>query len=329
MSSDILRIDDLTVAFQYDGKPIPVTRNVSLNIKNGEILGIVGESGSGKSVTAKTITRLLPSPPSSVLSGAITLDGINVLDISEKEMQHLRGNTVSMIFQEPMTSLNPVFTCGYQLMEGINRHQGLSNREAYNKAIEMLRAVSIPMPDKRMKAYPHEMSGGMRQRVMIAMAIACNPKLLIADEPTTALDPTIQAQIIDLILRIQKERGMSVMYITHDLGVVAETCERVVVLYAGMVMEIADVKELFNSPRHPYTAGLLKAIPKMGEKKVRLYDIKGTVPNITQRIAGCPFHTRCPIATQKCRVECPDITDMGNGHKVRCFHAVESREGGI
>lgn len=316
----ILEINHLSVAFLYGGKPVPVTKDVTFSIEDGEILGVVGESGSGKSVTAKTVMRLLPSPPSSVPEGEILLDGRHVMDLSEKEMQHLRGNTVAMIFQEPMTSLNPVFTCGNQLVEAIRLHQRVSKAQAEKMAVEMLDRVGIPLPQQRMKAYPHELSGGMRQRVMIAMALCCNPKLLIADEPTTALDPTIQAQILDLIVSLQKERGMTVMYITHDLGVVAETCQRVVVMYAGMVMEIASVEDLFAKPLHPYTQGLMKAMPKMGEKRERLYDIKGMVPHVTQMPDGCRFHTRCPYARDDCRKSCPDMVSLDSGHMVRCFH---------
>ena len=323
---NILEIKNLSVAFPYGGKPVAVTKDVTFSIASGEVLGVVGESGSGKSVTAKTVMRLLPSPPSTVLEGEILLDGHPILSLSEKEMQHLRGNTLAMIFQEPMTSLNPVFTCGNQLEEAIRLHQKIPKAQARKKAIEMLDLVGIPYPEQRLNAYPHELSGGMRQRVMIAMALSCNPKLLIADEPTTALDPTIQAQIIELILRLQKERGMAVMYITHDLGVVAETCQRVIVMYAGMIMEIALVEELFDHPLHPYTKGLMKAMPKMGERREHLYDIKGTVPHVTQMPEGCRFCTRCPHVQDRCRHQCPELTDAGDGHLVRCFYYNELRE---
>lgn len=324
--SNILEVKNLSVAFQYSGKAVPVTKDVSFSIADGEILGVVGESGSGKSVTAKTVMRLLPSPPSSVLSGEIILDHHRVLDMNEKQMQQIRGNSVAMIFQEPMTSLNPVFTCGDQLVEAIRKHQQVTKKEARSLAEDMLDQVGIPLPAQRMKAYPHELSGGMRQRVMIAMALSCNPKLLIADEPTTALDPTIQAQIIDLILKLQQERNMAVLYITHDLGVVAETCQRVVVMYAGMVMEVAGIDELFHHPMHPYTMGLMKAMPKMGEKRDRLYDIRGMVPHITQMPEGCRFHTRCPYACEDCRTACPDLSDAGSGHLVRCSHYLDLKE---
>ena len=322
----LLEIKELTSAFLFEGKPVPVVTDVSITVEEGEILGLVGESGSGKSVTAKNVMRLLPSPPASVLKGEILFKGRDLLKLSEKEMRSVRGNEISMIFQEPMTSLNPVYTCGNQIMEAVMLHQHVDKKTACKKAEEMLKLVGMSMPEERLKNYPHELSGGMRQRVMIAMALCCNPKLLIADEPTTALDPTIQAQIIDLILKLQKERGMAVLYITHDLGVVAETCQRVVVMYAGMVMEIADVVDLFKHPLHPYTMGLMKAMPTMGEKRERLYDIEGMVPHITQMPQGCRFHTRCPYAQEDCRQSCPELTDIGGGHCVRCFHYNELKE---
>ena len=242
-------------------------------------------------------------------------------------MQNLRGNAMSMIFQEPMTALNPVYTCGNQIMEAVRKHQKLNKKEAAQVALEMLKLVGIPMPEQRMKAYPHELSGGMRQRVMIAMALSCKPKLLIADEPTTALDPTIQEQILELIRELHQRENMSVMYITHDLGVIAETCHRVVVMYAGMIQEIAEVHDLFHRPLHPYTMGLMKAMPKLGDKKERLYDIKGVVPHITNMPAGCRFAPRCPHATERCHAECPKIVDAGNGHMVRCHQNFGTKEG--
>ena len=326
-NQNILEIENLSTAFLFSGKPVAVTKDITFNVRRGEILGIVGESGSGKSVTAKTVMRLLPSPPSSVLSGSIILDGEDVLSLSERQMQNLRGNAMSMIFQEPMTALNPVYTCGNQIMEAVRKHQKLNKKEAAQVALEMLKLVGIPMPEQRMKAYPHELSGGMRQRVMIAMALSCKPKLLIADEPTTALDPTIQEQILELIRELHKRENMSVMYITHDLGVIAETCHRVVVMYAGMIQEIAEVHDLFHRPLHPYTMGLMKAMPKLGDKKERLYDIKGVVPHITNMPAGCRFAPRCPHATERCHAECPKIVDAGNGHMVRCHQNFGTKEG--
>ena len=320
MSKNLLEIKNLTSAFLFDGKPVPVIFDVSYELRYGEVLGIVGESGSGKSVTAKNVMRLLPSPPASVLGGEIILDGESILEKSEKEMLKIRGNKVAMIFQEPMTSLNPVYTCGDQIMEAVIHHQHVSRAEAHRRAVEMLDLVGIPSPEARMKSYPHELSGGMRQRVMIAMALCCNPKLLIADEPTTALDPTIQAQIIELLKDIREKVDMSIMYITHDLSVVAEICDRVVVMYAGMVQEIADVHTLFYNPLHPYTLGLMQAMPRLGKKKKRLYNIPGVVPHITQMPEGCHFAPRCPYATDECRAKCPELRDAGEGHMVRCFH---------
>ena len=320
MSKNLLEIKNLTSAFLFDGKPVPVIFDVSYELRYGEVLGIVGESGSGKSVTAKNVMRLLPSPPASVLGGEIILDGESILEKSEKEMLKIRGNKVAMIFQEPMTSLNPVYTCGDQIMEAVIHHQHVSRAEAHRRAVEMLDLVGIPSPEARMKSYPHELSGGMRQRVMIAMALCCNPKLLIADEPTTALDPTIQAQIIELLKDIREKVDMSIMYITHDLSVVAEICDRVVVMYAGMVQEIADVHTLFYNPLHPYTLGLMQAMPRLGKKKERLYNIPGVVPHITQMPEGCHFAPRCPYATDECRAKCPELRDTGEGHMVRCFH---------
>lgn len=319
MEKNLLEIRNLTSAFLFDGKPVPVIFDVSYTMKYGEVLGIVGESGSGKSVTAKNVMRLLPTPPSSVLGGQIILDGESILDKTEKQMQSIRGNKVSMIFQEPMTSLNPVFTCGDQIMEAVMFHQKVSKVEAHKRAVEMLDLVGIAMPEVRMKAYPHELSGGMRQRVMIAMALCCNPKLLIADEPTTALDPTIQAQIIQLLKQIRQKVGMGIMYITHDLSVVAQMCDRVVVMYAGMVQEIADVGTLFHNPQHPYTMGLMQAMPTMGQNKRRLYNIPGVVPHITQMPQGCHFAPRCPYATDQCRQMCPELREVEDGHWVRCF----------
>ena len=320
MAEHLLEIKDLTSAFLFGGKPVPVIFDVSYTMEYGEILGIVGESGSGKSVTAKNVMRLLPSPPSSVLGGEIILDGESILDKTEKQMRQIRGNKVSMIFQEPMTSLNPVFTCGDQIVEAIVLHQKVSKAEAKRRAIEMLDLVGIAQPEKRMDSYPHELSGGMRQRVMIAMALCCNPKLLIADEPTTALDPTIQAQIIQLLKQIREKMNMGIMYITHDLSVVAQICDRVVVMYAGMVQEIADVRTLFHDPRHPYTLGLMQAMPKMGQNRQRLYNIDGIVPHITQMPEGCHFAPRCPYATEACHATCPGLTEGAPGHFVRCHH---------
>ncbi len=322
----LLEIKQLTSAFLFEGKPVPVVTDVSITVEEGEILGLVGESGSGKSVTAKNVMRLLPTPPASVLSGEILFKGRDILKLSEKEMRSVRGNEISMIFQEPMTSLNPVYTCGNQIMEAVMLHQHVDKKTARAKAEEMLKLVGMSMPEERLKNYPHELSGGMRQRVMIAMALCSNPSLLIADEPTTALDPTIQAQILELIGELQKKLGMSVLYITHDLGVVAELCHRVVVMYAGMVMEVAQTEDLFSKPAHPYTQGLMKAMPRMNSGGERLNSIEGVVPHITEMPKGCHFHPRCPYATELCRQSCPPMTDLGNGHQVRCHLADRGRE---
>lgn len=322
----LLEIKQLTSAFLFEGKPVPVVTDVSITVEEGEILGLVGESGSGKSVTAKNVMRLLPTPPASVLSGEILFKGRDILKLSEKEMRSVRGNEISMIFQEPMTSLNPVYTCGNQIMEAVMLHQHVDKKTARAKAEEMLKLVGMSMPEERLKNYPHELSGGMRQRVMIAMALCSNPSLLIADEPITALDPTIQAQILELIGELQKKLGMNVLYITHDLGVVAELCHRVVVMYAGMVMEVAQTEDLFSKPAHPYTQGLMKAMPRMNSGGERLNSIEGVVPHITEMPKGCHFHPRCPYATELCRQSCPPMTDLGNGHQVRCHLADRGRE---
>lgn len=327
MDENILEIKNLTSAFIFQKRPVPVIFDVTYSVKRGEVLGVVGESGSGKSVTAKNILKLLPSPPSVLLGGEIILDGESILLKTEKEMQKIRGNKVAMIFQEPMSSLNPVYTCGDQIMEAVRYHQKKTKAEAYQIAVDMLKLVGIPMPEARMKAYPHELSGGMRQRVMIAMALCCDPKLLIADEPTTALDPTIQAQILELLKEIRQKRDMSILYITHDLGVVAEICDRVVVMYAGMVQEIADIHDLFHHTLHPYTLGLMQAMPKIDEQRDRLFNIEGKVPHITEMPSGCHFAPRCQYATDMCRQKCPELIDAGDGHMVRCHHYREVSEG--
>ena len=321
MNDVLLNVENLSVAFKYERRYIPVTHDVSFQVRSGEILGLVGESGSGKSVTAKVIMGLLPRGSSKIVSGRVVLEGRDVTKLTPKEFCGLRGKQAAMIFQEPMTSLNPVYTCGNQLVEAIRLHQSLSREQAWEAGIEMLRQVGIPEPQTRMKNYPHEMSGGMRQRVMIAMALCCNPHLLIADEPTTALDPTIQAQIIELIKDLQQKRGMSVLFISHDLGVIAETCHRVVVLYAGSVMESAPVRTLFHQPLHPYTKGLIASIPKAGAKvSGRRPSIEGSVPHFTDMPVGCPFHPRCPYAGERCRQEMPPLTG-DETHQVRCFYA--------
>lgn len=315
----LLKVEGLSTAFKVEGRFLPVTQEVSFTINCGEILGLVGESGSGKSVTAKTILHLLPSPPSKILAGSIMYGGQDLVKLSEKQMYTIRGNKISMIFQEPMTSLNPVYTCGTQIAEAVTLHKKMSKKEAFARAEEMLGLVGMSIPAARLRQYPHELSGGMRQRVMIGMALSCEPELLIADEPTTALDPTIQAQILELIQKLQQKTGMTVLYITHDLGVVAELCHRVVVMYAGMIMEIADTRTLFHAAAHPYTQGLLKAIPRLGKRVETLHNIVGAVPHPADMPHGCRFHPRCPFAEKACQMAVPPMIDLGGGHQVRCI----------
>ena len=311
-----LEIRDLELWFDNDRSSVKILNSISFDIYKGEALGIVGESGCGKSVTSLSIMRLLQSPPARV-TGSVLLQGKDLLKISERQMQSIRGNRISMIFQEPMTSLNPVFTIGNQLIETFMQHQGLSRSEAWKKGVEMLKMVRIPLPEQRMKEFPYQLSGGMRQRVMIAMALACRPELLIADEPTTALDVTIQAQVLDLMRDLQKEMGTSIAFITHDLGVVSEMCDRVLVLYCGEVVEEADAELLFGDPKHPYTLGLMSTLPKFGVKG-RLETIPGVVPPAGKFPEGCAFAPRCRFATERCRAEKPKLFTLDDGHKVRC-----------
>ncbi len=317
----LLEIDNLQTQFFTDAGTVRAVDGVSLKVHKGETLGVVGESGCGKSVTALSVLRLIPDPPGKIVGGAIRLDGRNLLKLPENEMRKVRGGSISMIFQEPMTSLNPVFTTGDQIAEGVRLHQKLSRRESWNKAIEMLRLVRMPDPERRVKEYPHQMSGGMRQRVMIAMALSCNPHLLIADEPTTALDVTIQAQILELLNQLKGELGMAVMLITHDLGVVADTAARVAVMYAGRVVEEAPVMELFANPLHPYTQGLLNSIPRIekSERRPRLQAIPGMVPDLLELPRGCKFQERCAKIFEPCRGEEPPLKAVKPDHYVRCF----------
>jgi oligopeptide/dipeptide ABC transporter ATP-binding protein len=319
MKEKLMEVKGLKIDFTIEGVPRRIIDDISFELYRGEVLGVVGESGSGKSVTAKSILRLIPSPPGNIVGGEILFDGTDILQMDMDCLMNIRGNAISMIFQEPMSSLNPVFTCGDQIKEGVRLHQKMSSKAARQKAIDLLKMVGIQMPEQRVDSYPHELSGGMRQRIMIAMALSCSPQLLIADEPTTALDPTIQAQILDLIRQIRKEISMSVMYITHDLGVVAETCDRVMVMYAGRIVEKADVAELFTKPSHPYTQGLLKAIPRLNAKRERLYVIKGMVPHFADMPVGCSFHPRCPYAYDKCVEEKPTLREIKEGHWAACW----------
>ena len=318
MSENLLEVNNLRVAFYHDGELTDVVRDVSFSIKPQETLGLVGESGSGKSVTSKSIMRLIADPPGKITGGSVIIDGEDIFSLPERKMRKIRGGKIAMIFQEPLTSLNPLFTCGSQIVEAVRLHSKCSKKEAEAKAVEMLRLVGVPSPERRVKAYPHELSGGMRQRVMIAMALCCQPVLLIADEPTTALDPTIQAQILKLLHDLQKENGMSILLITHDMGIVAENCDRVAVMYAGQIVEIADVKTIFKKPSHPYTKGLLKSIPRMDEKVERLSGIDGMVPRFNELPPGCAFSSRCPYCRSDCSTSPQELQAVGEGHLVRC-----------
>ena len=320
MEHKVLDVQNLSVSFSSFGETTDIVHDVSFHINEAETVGIVGESGCGKSMTAMAIMQLIKRPPG-VLKGKILLEGRDLLTLSEKEMRKVRGNEISMIFQEPMTSLNPVLTVGTQLMEVFMTHQGMSRREARSAAIEALRMVKIAMPEQRVDSYPYEMSGGMRQRVMIAMALSCRPKLLIADEPTTALDVTIQAQILSLMKEMREETGSSIMLITHDLGVVSEVCSRTVILYCGQVVEEAAAEELFQSPLHPYTEGLLRSLPVRGSTE-KLYVIPGSVPSPGHLPKGCVFHPRCQYATERCRQECPGYVQASGTHSVKCWRYV-------
>jgi oligopeptide/dipeptide ABC transporter ATP-binding protein len=297
--------------------------DVSFHLDNGETLGLVGESGCGKSVTALSIMRLIPQPPGRIVQGSIEFDGINLVELPVGDMRRIRGDRISMIFQEPMTSLNPVFTIGDQISEMFVLHQRLGKKEGWERAVEMLRLVQIPSPERRVHEYPHQLSGGMRQRAMIAMALSCDPEILIADEPTTALDVTIQAQVIDLMLKLKEDFNAAIILITHDLGVVAEIAQRIEVMYAGKVVEEAPTLTIFEDPKHPYTRGLLKSIPKLGERarhgRHRLQEISGIVPSLYELPSGCSFYPRCPARKTICRERPPDLLEMGSLHRVRCW----------
>ena len=313
----LLEVSGLKTYFQDRKGQVPAVDGVDFILRKGETRGIVGESGCGKSVPSMSILHLLP-PKGRIVDGTIRFKGRDITHLPPAEMAKLRGKEIAMIFQEPMTSLNPVYTVGYQISEMILRHEKISKKEARARAIEMLRLVNIPAPEKRIDEYPHELSGGMRQRVMIAMALSCNPELLIADEPTTALDVTIQAQILDLMRTLKQTLNTSIMMITHDLGVVAEMSDYVLVMYAGMVMEYSDVRSLFADPLHPYTQGLLKALPRMGESQEKLYVIDGVVPSLYELPTGCRFWPRCAYATERCKHEIPALYEV-EGRKIRCF----------
>ncbi|MDP2359837.1 MAG: ABC transporter ATP-binding protein [bacterium] len=320
----LFEIRNLQTHFYTEAGTVRAVDGVSFEIRRGEVLGIVGESGSGKSVTCLSINRLIPDPPGRIVGGEILYHkngrAIDLLKLSYEEMRAFRGQDIGMIFQEPMTSLNPVFTIGMQMTEAVRYHRDISKKEAFDLGVDMLKLVGIPAPEKRMKDYPHQFSGGMRQRVMIAMALVCNPALLIADEPTTALDVTIQAQILQLMLQMKEKRQeASIVLITHDLAVVAETCERVIVMYGGHIQEVASSQVLFNTPAHPYTSGLLGSLPRPDkEKKSRLQTIRGVVPSMLDMPVGCRFCTRCDNVMPHCETIVPDIVELAPGHQVRC-----------
>ena len=321
-ASPLLEIDDLSVRFFTREGVVRAVERLSLHVDPGETLSIVGESGCGKSVTAMSVLRLLPIPPAKIASGSIRFDGEDLLKVSEERMREVRGNRISMVFQEPMTSLNPVMTVGRQISESLELHRGLSQRAAKVEAAAMLDLVQIPEPRRRAEEYPHQMSGGMRQRVMIAMALACDPSILIADEPTTALDVTIQAQILDLMLQLKEKIGAAIVFITHDLGVVAETAQRVVVMYAGRKVEEASADDLFDQPFHPYTLGLMGSIPKLSTIEgagMRLNEIPGVVPSLREEIVGCAFAPRCTFATERCLREAPPLEEMAPGRLAACW----------
>jgi peptide/nickel transport system ATP-binding protein len=318
--SALLEVRALRTSFEVEGGAFAAVDGVSFSIERGRTLGIVGESGCGKSVTALSIMGLVPKP-GRLAGGEILFDGTDLLKVSPAALRELRGDRIAMIFQEPMTSLNPVLTVGEQIVEAILRHRPMSREAADSRAIEMLRTVHIPSAELRMRDYPHRLSGGMRQRVMIAMALACKPELLIADEPTTALDVTIQAQILDLMRTLRAETGTAIILITHDLGVVAELADDVVVMYAGRIVESARVGALFAEPQHPYTVGLLGSIPRLDIEQDRLAAIEGQVPNPMAPVAGCSFHPRCPFAIERCQREDPPLIDLGNGHESACWRA--------
>ena len=317
----LLEVRDLRTWFDGDGGTYRAVDGISFSLQAGRTLGIVGESGCGKSVTSLSIMGLVPMPPGRIAGGEILFEGVDLLKLDAEALRDLRGARMAMIFQEPMTSLNPAYTVGEQIVEGILRHQAIDRAAARAKAIEMLRLVRIPAPEQRFDEYPHKLSGGMRQRAMIAMALACGPRLLIADEPTTALDVTIQAQILDLLRRLREETGTAIILITHDLGVIAELADDVVVMYAGQIVERAPVRRLFEAAQHPYTIGLLGAIPELDRRRARLATIEGTVPDLGAELPGCRFAPRCPFAELRCRADAPSLREVEPGHEAACWRA--------
>jgi peptide/nickel transport system ATP-binding protein len=319
----LLAVEDLVVEFGPRDAPIRGVDGVSFEIEAGGSVGIVGESGSGKSVTSLSILRLLPEPPGRIAGGRVLFQGVNLFDLPRNRMKEIRGRDIAMIFQEPMSSLNPVMTIGDQIAEAIMLHEPISREARREKVIEMLRVVGIPNPAGRLDAYPHQFSGGMRQRVMIAMALACNPKLLIADEPTTALDVTVQAQVLELMKRVRRQFNTAILLISHDLGIIAEFCERVIVMYAGRVVEDADVRSIFRAPKHPYTRGLLQSIPRLDDNRERLYQIPGSVPSSGTVRRGCPFAPRCGLRIEKCDSEMPPLFRFGATQRAACWVTAE------
>jgi oligopeptide/dipeptide ABC transporter ATP-binding protein len=314
----MLSVQDLKVYFQLDGSVSRAVDGVSFDIEKAETVCLVGESGCGKSVSALTILGIIPQPPGKIMGGTVLFNEQNLLDLNEEEMQKIRGNHISMVFQEPMTSLNPVFTIQDQIQEAIMVHEKVGEKELQQRCIQLLKDVGIASPEERLKDYPHQLSGGQKQRIMIAMALACNPDLVIADEPTTALDVTIQAQILNLFEELQKNRRMSLLYITHDLGVVANIADRIYVMYSGIIVEQGNAKEIFHTPCHPYTQGLLASLPSPIKRGSALHSIPGTVPDPAYKPSGCPFHPRCDFVIDPCRIDFPQMCDYGKGHLSRC-----------
>lgn len=331
MNSRLLDVKGLTVQFHTPDGPVEVVSSVDFHVNKGETVGLVGESGCGKSVSSMAIMGLIPSPPAKQIGGEIWFQEKNLLAQSPDYLRSIRGNSMSMIFQDPMSSLDPAFTVGSQIDEAMQFHQKITANEAKERSIELLRRVGISNPELRYQEYPHQLSGGMRQRVMIAMALACNPQLIIADEPTTALDVTVQAQILDLLNDLRQTFGSAIIMITHDMGVVAETCDRVMVMYAGQIVEEAPTEVLFDQTAHPYTEGLLRSIPKISGKKVKLYSIPGSVPLQRDMPKGCRFHPRCSYATSLCQEKDPPIQELAPGHRVKCWHSdqVIAKQGGV
>ncbi len=326
MAEPLLQIKELETHFFTSEGVVRAVNGVSYDVQPGETLGLVGESGSGKSVSALSLMRLIPNPPGKIVGGEVIFDGESLLDVDDARMREIRGNDIAMVFQEPMTSLNPVLTIGRQLTEALELHMSLKRRDAETRAIELLHLVGIPAAEERLHDYPHQFSGGMRQRVMIAMALSCDPKLLLADEPTTALDVTIQAQVLEVMARLSRELGTAVIVITHNLGVVARYADRVNVMYAGRIVESGSANEIYHNPRHAYTLGLLESVPRLDARTGRLIPIEGVPPDLTNLPVGCAFEPRCRFATDICREERPELTEVFEGHKMACWHPDEVGE---